>query len=138
MSASEEVERVYRETRWEPGQEARVKERAARLMARPATPEQLIASGEASELSPWGEYHDYLVVLHELKKARIESGLGLGEVAARTGMDRAAISRLENGQTNPTMQTIVRYATGIGKRLKIVFEDLTPRDPDPDAPPALA
>jgi transcriptional regulator with XRE-family HTH domain len=38
--------------------------------------------------------------------------------AERTGMDRMAISRLENGKNaNPTVSTLVRYASALGRSL---------------------
>jgi len=39
-------------------------------------------------------------------------------VAKRSGMDRAAISRLENGvYLNPTLDTLYRYAEAIGAEI---------------------
>jgi transcriptional regulator with XRE-family HTH domain len=44
--------------------------------------------------------------------------LSLADVAARSGIDKASLSRLENGlYPNPTMNTLARYARVIGKRL---------------------
>jgi transcriptional regulator with XRE-family HTH domain len=41
-----------------------------------------------------------------------------------TGMDRSALSKLENGQRpNPTVETLVRYAEAVGKHLKIELID---------------
>lgn len=43
-------------------------------------------------------------------------------MAERTGMDRAMISRLENGQIdNPTLATVGRYAKALGKRVVVRF-----------------
>ncbi|NQT39918.1 MAG: helix-turn-helix transcriptional regulator [Planctomycetes bacterium] len=53
-----------------------------------------------------------------LKKQREQTGLSLADVAQRSGMDRAAISRLENGvQVNPTVDTLYRYASAIGAQI---------------------
>jgi transcriptional regulator with XRE-family HTH domain len=42
-------------------------------------------------------------------------GVSLTDVANRSGMDRAAISRLENGVClNPTVDTLYRYAHAVG------------------------
>ncbi|MEG1168463.1 MAG: helix-turn-helix transcriptional regulator, partial [Gordonibacter sp.] len=43
----------------------------------------------------------------------------LGEQA--TGMNQRSISRLEMGNTNPTVRTLDRLAKGFGKRLEIRF-----------------
>jgi hypothetical protein len=41
-----------------------------------------------------------------------------------TGMDRSALSKLETGQrANPTMETFVRYAEAVGKRLVFSLAD---------------
>lgn len=42
-----------------------------------------------------------------------------------TGMDRSAISKLETGQRpNSTVETLVRYAEAVGKRLVVSFVDV--------------
>lgn len=56
----------------------------------------------------------------ELKSARREKGLSLADLTELTGMDRAALSKLETGQrTNPTIDTLVRYAQAVGRRLVV-------------------
>ena len=48
-------------------------------------------------------------------------------MADRSGLDRAVVSRLENGkQDNPTVATLMRYAAAVGKRFLWSYEDLTP------------
>ena len=40
-------------------------------------------------------------------------------MAERSGIDKAALSRLENGHAdNPTLETVIRYVTAIGKDLE--------------------
>ncbi len=38
-----------------------------------------------------------------------------------TGINRADISRLENGTSNPSLKTMKRIAEGLGKKLYIRF-----------------
>jgi DNA-binding XRE family transcriptional regulator len=53
-----------------------------------------------------------------LRQRREQAGLSLGDVAERSGVDKASLSRLENGwYPNPTVNTLARYARAIGKRL---------------------
>lgn len=60
----------------------------------------------------------------ELKGLREAQGLSLNDVRLRTGMDRAALSKLENGvRSNCTVETLVRYAQAVGKRLVVLLED---------------
>jgi transcriptional regulator with XRE-family HTH domain len=57
-------------------------------------------------------------MLAALKKHREAKGLSLADVAERSGMDRSAVSRLENGvYLNPTLDTLYRYATAIGAEI---------------------
>jgi DNA-binding XRE family transcriptional regulator len=58
-----------------------------------------------------------------LKAAREVAGLTLAEVAARTGLAEETISRLETGAaTNPTWQTLGKYAAAVGCRLALAAE----------------
>jgi DNA-binding XRE family transcriptional regulator len=59
-------------------------------------------------------------LVKQLKAAREEQGLSLADLTRRTGMDRSALSKLETGQRhNPTVETLVRYAEAVGKRLVV-------------------
>ena len=59
-----------------------------------------------------------------LRQQREAVGLTLADVAERSGVDKASVSRLENGFcTNPTVNTLAHYARAIGKRFVPRFED---------------
>ncbi len=63
-------------------------------------------------------------LLTELKAAREAKGLSLSDLTDLTGMDRSALSKLETGQrANPTVETLVRYAEAVGKRLVVSLAD---------------
>jgi predicted transcriptional regulator len=63
-------------------------------------------------------------LLKQLKAAREAKGLSLADLTEMTGMDRSALSKLETGQrTNPTVDTLVRYAEAVGKRLVVSLAD---------------
>jgi DNA-binding XRE family transcriptional regulator len=50
----------------------------------------------------------------DLRKRREDHGLSLDDVASRSGIDKAALSRLESGKhVNPTINTLLRYARAI-------------------------
>jgi ribosome-binding protein aMBF1 (putative translation factor) len=60
------------------------------------------------------------VLLAQLKSAREAKGLSLSDLTELTGMDPSALSKLETGQrANPTVETLVRYAEAVGKRLVV-------------------
>jgi hypothetical protein len=58
------------------------------------------------------------VAIAQLRATREAKGLTLADVAARTGMTRGNIARLES-QKNATLRTLERYATGLGCALEI-------------------
>lgn len=61
----------------------------------------------------------------QLKAAREAKGLSLADVTEITGMDRSALSKLETGQrANPTVETLMRYAEAVGKRLVVSLADV--------------
>jgi ribosome-binding protein aMBF1 (putative translation factor) len=63
-------------------------------------------------------------VLAQLKAAREAKGLSLADLTELTGMDRSALSKLETGQrANPTVETLVRYAEAVGKKLRVSLTD---------------
>ena len=63
-------------------------------------------------------------LLMQLKAAREAKGLSLSDLTELTGMDRSALSKLETGQrANPTVDTLVRYAEAVGKRLVVSLTD---------------
>ena len=66
-------------------------------------------------------------LLMQLKAAREAKGLSLADLTELTGMDRSALSKLETGQrANPTVDTLVRYAEAVGKRLVVSLSDVHP------------
>lgn len=70
------------------------------------------------------EYKSLQELLVQLKNAREAEGRNLVDVTALTGMDRSALSKLESGQrANPTVETLVRYAEAVGKRLVVSLAD---------------
>lgn len=120
-------ERIHRDLKWTPEDRARHKAIRDKFQKERPTPEQLIESGEYFGPIPHGVYLSLMAALHDLKKARESAGLSLADVAEKSGIDKAALSRLENGvHDNPTIETLARYATAVGKRLTWSIQDLTP------------
>lgn len=82
------------------------------------TQKELETSGDYDGPIKSGAYFAVKIVVHELRKAREAAGLTLAAVSKLTGMDQATLSRLENGrQPNPTVDTLWRYASAVGRRL---------------------
>ena len=57
----------------------------------------------------------------ELLRLREELNITQQELADRTGINRADISRIENGNANPSLKTMKRLASAMGKRVSISF-----------------
>lgn len=96
-----------------------------RFLREQPTMEELVASGEYSEPVRQADFWELREALAALKKHREAAGISLSLLAERTGIDRAALSRLETGtHDNPTVLTLQRYAFGLGKRLVVQVVDL--------------
>ena len=64
-------------------------------------------------------------IIQAMIDARKQSGLTQKELAERTGINQADISKLENGTANPSIRTLRRLADGMGMKMKLVFEPLS-------------
>lgn len=49
-----------------------------------------------------------------LKRIRTEKGLTQGDIVRALGFSRSFVSNIENGKTNPTLDTITKLAKAIG------------------------
>ena len=69
----------------------------------------------------WDDIQPEMDVIRAMIDARIEQNLTQKELAKRTGIDQADISKLENGVRNPSLKLLQRLARGMGMQLKIEF-----------------
>lgn len=60
-------------------------------------------------------------VVRAIVDARISQNLTQKQLAERTGINQADISRLENGTRNPSINLLKRLADGLGMTLKVEF-----------------
>ncbi len=60
-------------------------------------------------------------VIRAMVDARISQNLTQKELAERTGINQADISKLENGTRNPSLKLLKRLADGMGMTLKLEF-----------------
>ncbi len=60
-------------------------------------------------------------IIQAMLDARKASGLTQKDLAKRTGIAQADISKLENGNANPSLRTLQRLADGMGMKLKLEF-----------------
>ncbi len=62
-----------------------------------------------------------LDVIRAIVDARTSQNLTQKELAERTGINQADISKLENGTRNPSVNLLKRLADGMGMDLRIEF-----------------
>ena len=62
-----------------------------------------------------------LDVMRAIVEARISQNLTQKQLAERTGINQADISKLENGTRNPSLNLLKRLAEGMDMVLKIEF-----------------
>ena len=112
------MKRIIRDRRLTPEEAAKYK--AIRAQVAEELPELIQRHHE--RMATLDQLQELLV---QLKAAREAKGLSLADLTELTGMDRSALSKLETGQrANPTVETLVRYAEAVGKRLMVSLADV--------------
>jgi DNA-binding XRE family transcriptional regulator len=107
-----------------PEQQAAVEAIRARSKIERPGPDELIDRGELDELVPHGQFMELRELIVRLRKIREARGLSLMDVSERSGMTRAAISKLENGwNVNPTLETLFRYAAALGVHISLSVDE---------------
>lgn len=69
----------------------------------------------------WEDIQPEMDVIRAIVDARISQNLTQKELAERTGINQADISKLENGTRNPSLKLLKRLANGMGMTLKLEF-----------------
>jgi DNA-binding Xre family transcriptional regulator len=109
-----------------PDQVERDRQIRAKYQNRPSL-QDLIASGDYETPIKQGDYLAVMGFAARIKARREQLQLSLTDLASRSGIDKAALSRLENGLVgNPTIGTLERIARSLKSRLKIELEDEAP------------
>lgn len=60
-------------------------------------------------------------IIQAMIDARVSQNITQKELATRTGITQADISRIENGTRNPSLNMVKRLAQGLGMQLKLEF-----------------
>ncbi len=74
----------------------------------------------------WEDIQPEMDVIRAMVDARVSQNLTQKELAERTGINQADISKLENGTRNPSLKLLKRLADGMGMTLKLEF---VPKNP---------
>lgn len=117
---------VQKKINWTPEDRARHQAIRKTFKDEP-TLEELIARRELSgNPVTLGAYLNLRSLVGNLRKLREQVPLSLSEVAEKSGMDKAMLSRLENGHVaNPGIETIARYLDALDKVLEWRISDTT-------------
>jgi transcriptional regulator with XRE-family HTH domain len=122
---SREKKRLHAQINWTAADRARHQAIRDKLQAERLTLEQLVASGEYSEPILLGAYWELAAIVQSLRHERERQGLSLSDAAKRSGLDKAALSRLEGGQNvNPTWNTLSRYAAALRKEIALRLRNM--------------
>lgn len=69
----------------------------------------------------WESLEPEFTIMQAIIDARNSAGLTQKELSVRSGISQGDISKLENGNANPSVKTLKRLAAAMGKTLKIEF-----------------
>lgn len=72
----------------------------------------------AREYEALGEEYE---VIRQIIRARIIAGLTQAELAKRIGTRQSNVSRIENGNSNPSIAMLKRIADATGTKLQVSF-----------------
>lgn len=85
-----------------------------------------------TNLTPEEQQKPELQIARALVEARQIKHVTQQQLAERTGIAQADISRLENGNSNPTLRTLQRLADGLEMTVQVGFRD--PQPPEAEIP----
>ena len=71
-------------------------------------------------------------IARALVAVRREKRITQQQLAERTGIAQADISRLENGNSNPSLRTLQRLADGLGMKISVGFQEIEDTDNSED------
>lgn len=71
----------------------------------------------------WDRLEPEYQVIKSILDSRNEMGMTQKDLSEITGIHQSEISKIENGNANPSLKTLERIANAFGKKLKIAFEN---------------
>src|SRR5262245_61925843 len=113
------IKRVQKKIEWTAEDRQRHKRIRETFKDRPNI-DELVARGELSGQSmPLGAYVNLRLLVRSLRQMREQAEVSLADLSARSGVDKAMLSRLENGHVpNPGIMTIARYVSALDKDIE--------------------
>jgi len=71
--------------------------------------------------SEWDALEPEFAIIQAMIDARKNAGLTQKQLSERTGIAQADISKIENGDANPSLKTLKRLASAMNTTLKLEF-----------------
>jgi DNA-binding Xre family transcriptional regulator len=120
------IRRIIRASKRSPEETARLRADRERYQRDKPSIEQLLAEGGHQDTIPLGEFLNLRELMFAARRERERQQLTLAQMEERTGIDQAALSRLETGkQVNTTFETVSRIFRALGKELIWSVRDLS-------------
>ena len=69
----------------------------------------------------WDEMEPEYQIMKAMIAARMETGITQQQLSEKTGINQSNLSRIENGNGNPSVSSLNRIASALGKKLSISF-----------------
>lgn len=82
-----------------------------------------------SEMSQAEMERPEMQIARALVAVRRDKRITQQQLAERTGIAQADISRLENGNSNPSLRTLQRLADGLGMKIEVGFREIDAENP---------
>lgn len=84
--------------------------------------EHLVRELENSDFKrEWDDQASEREVARCVVEARLAEGMSQKELAEHSGLKQSNLCRLENGNGNPSVETLEKIARGLGRKLRISF-----------------
>lgn len=69
----------------------------------------------------WDALETKFQIIQAIIDARTEMGITKKQLSDLSGITQAEISKIENGNANPSLKTLKKLASAMGKKVKISF-----------------
>src|SRR5262245_12474265 len=64
------------------------------------------------------------VIAQRVREYRLQVGLSVGQLAARSGLSKGMLSKMENAQASPSLATLARLSTALSVPITSFFRGL--------------
>ncbi len=85
--------------------------------------EQKAKAGSPDAAARWDAFNAHYMMAREVRELRKQHKLTQKQLAAVSGINQGEISRIERGQTNPTVTTLAALLAPLNARLGVVTRE---------------